>query len=76
MVHPMPWNVVIEHDPETGAVTATVAGLPDIIVDARSDAEALSMAQEAIRFYLEEAKAAGIPVPLQAPDARVVPVDV
>lgn len=72
----MPWNVIIEHDPETGAFTATVAGLPDIVVDARSDEEALSMAQEAIRFYLDEARATGFPVPMQGPEARIVPVDV
>jgi len=72
----MPWNVIIEHDPETGAYTATVAGLPDIIVDARSEGEALSMAEEAIRFYLEEARATGISVPAHSPDTRIVPVDV
>lgn len=72
----MPWNVFLEHDPETGSYTATVAGLPDIVVDADSDQEALTMAQEAIRFYLDEAKTTGIHVPTASPDARVVPVDI
>ena len=76
MVPIVAWNVIVEHDPETGAFTATVAGLPDIVVDARSEAEAVSLAQEAIRFYLDEAHARGLWVPARAPDARVVPVDV
>jgi predicted RNase H-like HicB family nuclease len=72
----MPWNVILEHDPETDAYTATVAGLDDIVVDASSEQEALTMAQEAIRFYLEEAKTNGIHVPTASPEARVVPVDI
>jgi iron(III) transport system ATP-binding protein len=44
----VPWNVVIEHDPETGAYTATVAGLPDIVIDAGSEEEALSMADRIV----------------------------
>jgi len=48
------YQVVIEHDPETRAYTATVPGLP-IVVDADSEEEAMLMAREAIALYLEEA---------------------
>lgn len=48
------YQVVIEHDPETRAYTATVPGLP-IVVDADSEEEAVRMAKEAIALYLEEA---------------------
>jgi predicted RNase H-like HicB family nuclease len=53
----MKYQVVLEHDPETGHHTATVAGLPGLFVDAKSEEEALSLAREAIAFYLDEVRA-------------------
>ncbi len=46
------YQVVIEHDPETRAYTATVPGLP-IVVDADSEEEAVRMARDAIALYLD-----------------------
>jgi predicted RNase H-like HicB family nuclease len=48
------YQVVIEHDPETRAYTATVPGLP-IVVDATSEEEAVRLTKEAIALYLEDA---------------------
>lgn len=53
----MKYQVVLEHDPETGHHTATVAGLPGLFVDATSEEEALSLAREAIAYYLDAARA-------------------
>ena len=53
----MKYQVVLEHDPETGHHTATVVGLPGLFVDARSEEEALSLAREAIAYYLDEVQA-------------------
>ncbi|HEV8595071.1 MAG TPA: type II toxin-antitoxin system HicB family antitoxin [Thermoplasmata archaeon] len=50
----MDYQVVIEHDPETRAYTATVPGLP-IVVDATSEEEAVRLTKEAIALYLEDA---------------------
>lgn len=55
------YQVVIEHDSETRAFTATVPGLP-IVVDADSEEEAVRMAREAIALYLEEAPSPPRPV--------------
>lgn len=49
----MQYQVVLEHDEETGAVTATVPGFP-IVVDADSETEALAQAKEAIRFWFAQ----------------------
>lgn len=49
----MDYQVVIEHDPETRAYTATVPGLP-IVVDADSEDDAVRMAKEAVALYLED----------------------
>jgi len=63
-IHPslVDYQVVIEHDPETRAYTATVPGLP-IVVDADSEEEAVRLAKEAIALYLEEAP--GPPKPMR-----------
>ena len=47
MQHP----VVLEFDAETGHYTATVPGIPAIIVDAKTEKSALKMAAEAIALF-------------------------
>lgn len=71
----MEWQAILEDDPETGHVTATVAGIPQIIVDVSSEAEALQMVHDALEFYLEELDASGQPRPTFTGKAKVVPVD-
>lgn len=48
------FQVVLEHDSDTGHVTATVPAIPGIVVDASTEAEALLMAREAITFWRDE----------------------
>lgn len=50
----MEFQVVLEHDADSGHVTATVPTIPGIIVDAETEEEALEMAREAIKFWREE----------------------
>ncbi len=72
----MKYQVVLEHDEETGAVTATVVGLP-IVVDADSEKEALAQAREAIRFWFAEHPGTRPgAVGTQPTKARVATVDV
>lgn len=59
----MEFQVVLEEDPETGSFTATVPALPEIVVDARTEKEALKLVREAIVFTLEE----------RAKDERAIP---
>ena len=50
----MEYQVVLEHDADSGHVTATVPSIPGIIVDASSEEDALAMVREAIGFWREE----------------------
>lgn len=59
MVPAVPWaamryQVVVEYDPSTRHYTATVAGIPAIVVDAKSQQGVVRLAKEAIQFYLDE----------------------
>lgn len=73
----MKYQVVLEHDPETGHHTATVAGLPGLFVDAESEEEALSLAREAIAYYLDEAQALASAPKASSPPlpSKIVTVD-
>lgn len=50
----MEYKVVVEYDPETRHYTATVPGLPWLVVDAKSERSAVGMARKAISLSLEE----------------------
>lgn len=71
----MEFHVVLEHDAETGHFTATVAGMPHVVVDASTEEGALRLVREAIAFSLEEAQAGSMAAPSSI-RARVVSVDV
>ena len=47
-------QVVLEHDPETGHVTATVPGMPHVVVDAKTERTALRLVREAIAMSIAE----------------------
>ena len=49
----MRYQIVLEHDRETGHYAATVPGLP-FFVDAESEREARELVKGAISFYLDE----------------------
>lgn len=71
----MKYSVVLEHDPETGHLTGTVSGLP-IFVDAKSRKEALRLAREAIKIFLEGEASGHVPHPERPVRAEVVKVEV
>ena len=60
----MEYLVLVEYDPESGHYCGTVAGLPGIVVDGRSQEEAIRLAKEAIPLYLETADAKAHPTTL------------
>ncbi len=66
---PVEYPVVVEHDPQTGHFTATVPGLPGIVVDAKTERTALKLAREAIALWQSEPGAMHL-------DAKVVTVSV
>ena len=75
---PVKYAVVLEYDPETRHHTATVPGMPGLIVDAKSEREALKLAKEGIAYYLEEQsekRRRGSAAPIRPLTAKVVTVD-
>lgn len=76
----MQYQVLLEFDADSGHYTGTVPGLPNIVVDAASEEEALTLAREAIAFHLEEARsdahAEATPAHPSSIRAQLVTVDV
>jgi antitoxin HicB len=66
--------VILEAE-EEGGFTVRVPSLPEIITYGRDEAEALAMAEDAIRLVLEDCAARGEPIPNGDP-ARIREVTV
>lgn len=54
MTQSMQHPVVLEFDPASGHYTATVPGMPGIVVDAKTEKTALRLVAEAIASYRDE----------------------
>ena len=58
------YTVVFEPDEETGGYTVTCPALPGLVTEGDTLDEARSMAEDAIRCYLESLQKDGEPIPL------------
>jgi antitoxin HicB len=58
--------VVLEPE-EEGGFTVRVPALPEIVTYGKDEAEALAMAEDAIRLVLEDCAARGEPIPIGGP---------
>ena len=63
------FTVVLEPE-EEGGFTVRVPSLPEIVTYGKDEAEALAMAEDAIRLVLEDSLARGEPLPNSVP-ARI-----
>jgi predicted RNase H-like HicB family nuclease len=72
----MEYDVILEYDPGTRHYTATVAGIPEIIVDAKRQTSAVKLAREAIQMYLDDAHIAAASRTAKPSHAKVVAVEV
>ena len=63
------FTVVLEPE-EEGGFTVRVPSLPEIVTYGKDEAEALAMAEDAIRLVLEDSLARGEPLPNDEP-ARI-----
>jgi antitoxin HicB len=61
----MRYTVVLEQEPDGGYVVS-VPALPGCVSQGDTRSEALSNIREAIEVYLEDCRAAGDPVPIEA----------
>lgn len=68
----MRYMVVIEKDPDSYG--AFVPDLPGCVAVGETEAEALTLIEEAIGFHLEDLQADGKPIPQPASQSRFVEV--
>ena len=61
----MRYTVVLEQEPDGGYVVS-VPALPGCVSQGDTRSEALSNIREAIELYVEDCRAAGDPVPIEA----------
>jgi antitoxin HicB len=70
------YTVILEPQPD-GGFTVTVPALPEVVTEGDTEAEALAMAEEAIRAILDYRRDHGIPIPADAlPTVRRITVAV
>jgi antitoxin HicB len=68
------FTVVLEPQPE-GGFTVSVPALPEVVTEGDSEAEALAMAEDAIRLVLAYRRDHGIPIPGDAqPKVRKITI--
>jgi len=68
------FTVVLEPE-EEGGFTVRVPAMPEIVTYGKDEAEALAMAEDAIRLILEDMTARGEPIPI-APTPQIREVTV
>lgn len=74
MQQSMDFTVILEPQPE-GGFTVSVPALPEVVTEGDTEADALRMAEEAIRMVLGYRKEHGLPIPVDAlPTVRKVTV--
>ena len=70
------YTVLLEPQPD-GGFTVSVPALSEVVTEGDTEAEALAMAEEAIRAIVDYRRDHGIPIPADAsPTARRVTVSV
>ena len=65
------YTIVLEPDLEEGGYTVTVPALPGCVTEGDTLEEAIEMARDAIRGYIESLKLAGDPIPEDVQTTKV-----
>ena len=70
------YTVILHPEPEEGGYSVTVPALPGCVTQGETFEEAIAMAKDAIRLYVETLRAEGEPIPEEQvhPQAIVISV--
>jgi antitoxin HicB len=68
------YSIVLEPDPKEGGYTVIVPALPGCVTEGDTLEEAVEMAKDAIRGYIESLRLAGEPVPAERAAPKVIEV--
>ena len=70
------YTIILEPDPEEGGYTVTVPVLPGCVTQGETIEEAIVMAKDAIRLFIETLIAEGQPVPLEHEHPQAIIINV
>ena len=70
------YTIILEPDPEEGGYTVTVPVLPGCVTQGETIEEAIVMAKDAIRLFIETLMAEGQPVPLELEHPQAIIINV
>lgn len=70
------YAIILHPDPEEGGYTVTVPALPGCITQGETIEEAIAMAKDVIRLYVESLIAEGEPVPEERDHPQAIVIDV
>jgi antitoxin HicB len=70
------YTIIPDPDPEDGGYTVTVPALPRCVTEGETVVECIQNAEEAIRFYLDDLRDSGEPVPEEKAVSQAITVTV
>jgi antitoxin HicB len=70
------YTIILDPDPDEGGYTVTVPALPGCVTQGETLEEAIAMAKDAIRLYIETLIADGQPVPQEQEHPQAIIIDV
>ena len=70
------YAIILHPDPEEGGYTVTVPALPGCITQGETLEEAIAMAKDVIRLYVESLIADGEPVPEERDHPQAIVIEV
>jgi predicted RNase H-like HicB family nuclease len=70
------YTIILDPDPDEGGYTVTVPALPGCVTQGESIEEAIAMAKDAIRLYIESLVADGEPVPQEREHPQAIIINV
>ena len=70
------YTIILEPDPDEVGYTVTVPALPGCVTQGETIEEAIVMAKDAIRLFIETLMAEGQPVPLEHEHPQAIIINV
>jgi antitoxin HicB len=70
------YTIILEPDPDEGGYTVTVPTLPGCVTQGETLEEAIAMAKDAIRLYIETLLAEGEPIPQEHEHPQAIIVNI
>ncbi len=70
------YTIILHPDPDEGGYTVTVPALPGCVTQGETLEEAIAMAKDAIRLYIESLRADGEVIPEEREHPQAIIVDI